>query len=321
MSDKRLHYIDILKGIGIILVILGHSCISGKVYVYIFSFHMPLFFFISGYLYINNNNFMNFVYKKIKTLLIPYICFAVITGIIYSLISNNFDLLFLLEKILYLKGEVLQLDSPLWFLPCLFFAEIIYYIVYKFADKDDKKIITALILLSLVGYFSKVILPFGIQIAFTGVVFMGLGNLFKKYELKIKISKYLLLGLFIIGGAISLKNGVINMYRLTYNNYIMFYVGALISIFICFEVAKFIKTNNVLEYLGRNSLIFMATHIFVTKFMYELFKTYINSNQNFVITSILGAIFTIIAIVVSIPFVHLINNHIPFMIGKNTKRK
>ena len=51
MSPKRLHYIDIAKGIGILLVALAHNDLAGYapfLYHWIYSFHMPLFFFLSG---------------------------------------------------------------------------------------------------------------------------------------------------------------------------------------------------------------------------------------------------------------------------------
>ncbi len=68
MSEKRIEWIDVLKGIGIILVILGHTHVLFR--TYIFSFHMPLFFFISGYLFTIDRykNFAEFACKKVKSI-------------------------------------------------------------------------------------------------------------------------------------------------------------------------------------------------------------------------------------------------------------
>ena len=49
IMGKRLAHIDLLKGIGIILVLLGHLPINGIMHMLIYSFHMPLFFFCSGF--------------------------------------------------------------------------------------------------------------------------------------------------------------------------------------------------------------------------------------------------------------------------------
>ena len=53
MPSHRIEYLDIAKGIGMILVYIGHCRIPGDnpLFQWIYSFHMPLFFFISGLLF------------------------------------------------------------------------------------------------------------------------------------------------------------------------------------------------------------------------------------------------------------------------------
>ena len=71
---KRIEYVDILKGIGIICVLLGHNLVvqdDGQLpeimrYI-IYSFHMPLFFFLSGYVFSTKVNWTNFIKKKRRT--------------------------------------------------------------------------------------------------------------------------------------------------------------------------------------------------------------------------------------------------------------
>ena len=63
MKEKHLNWIDLAKGIGIILVLIGHSKflpITLKNYIY--SFHMPLFFILSGYVFSNKYNFKDFYF-------------------------------------------------------------------------------------------------------------------------------------------------------------------------------------------------------------------------------------------------------------------
>lgn len=315
MEDKRLHYIDVLKGVGIVFVILGHASMSSIFTNYLFSFHMPLFFFISGYLFTFKNSFGDIISKKIKTLIIPYIFFILIADIVYLLVNNNFDIFFLVKETFYLKGEVLQLDAPLWFLLCLFFSEIIYFFICKLANKNTIIILMILFLLSVFGYFNKVLLPFGIHVAFTATVFLGLGNLFRQYESKIKVSKYLLLVLFIISAFISTQNGV-NIYRLYYGNYFMFYIAAIFGIVIYFEIAKYIKRQHILEYIGRNSLVFMSTHMFIMNVLLKIYQQNVNLKQNILLVNVLGVIFATIIIIALTPVVYIINNYMPFIVGK-----
>ena len=76
---KRIAWIDVAKGLLILLVILGHSCINNVTSIVINSFHMAAFFVLSG---ITNRSeeitFKKFLKKKLKTLCFPYLVFALI---------------------------------------------------------------------------------------------------------------------------------------------------------------------------------------------------------------------------------------------------
>ena len=84
MNKKRLPYIDYIKAIGIILVIIGHiNFANADCKTWIYSFHMPLFFFASG-LVVNvkkkkdKDIELHFLYSKIGNLLYPYFVWAII---------------------------------------------------------------------------------------------------------------------------------------------------------------------------------------------------------------------------------------------------
>ena len=53
-SLKRLQYLDLAKAVGMLCVLIGHSFISEKINTVIYAFHMPLFFFIAGFLFWNS---------------------------------------------------------------------------------------------------------------------------------------------------------------------------------------------------------------------------------------------------------------------------
>ena len=115
MEDKRLDYLDYSKGIAIILVVLGHICSGGNIKTYIYSFHMPLFFITSGYLfnYSNVKSLKEFINKKAKAYLIPYITFSIINILGYYLLSGL--------SLIALKNNLLETIKfcgigALWFL-------------------------------------------------------------------------------------------------------------------------------------------------------------------------------------------------------------
>jgi fucose 4-O-acetylase-like acetyltransferase len=124
----RLHWIDTLKGFGITLVVFAHYSIPAALDTYIFSFHMPLFFFISGFLF----NFVkysestrNFVRGRFKSLIIPYFGFAVLTCLFYFLLDEAYspgvasikffeaDILYILYSILFAQTSMISYNGPL----------------------------------------------------------------------------------------------------------------------------------------------------------------------------------------------------------------
>jgi len=87
IKEKRLDWIDIAKGYGIILVIFAHLK-NWSFNNYIYSFHLPLFFFLSGYVFKANNTFLDSILKKIKGLIIPYFMLG-IPMVIFTVLYNS----------------------------------------------------------------------------------------------------------------------------------------------------------------------------------------------------------------------------------------
>ena len=115
---KRIEWIDAVKGLGIILVILGHMTIPQMVRRFIFSFHMPLFFFVSGYLFKNNFS-KTWCLRKCDSLLIPYALYGFLTIAVMHLFAKV-PLDVMLGS--FLRGNGV---GVLWFLMCLFVVEIV----------------------------------------------------------------------------------------------------------------------------------------------------------------------------------------------------
>ena len=96
IERKRLTYLDMVKGFGILLVILGHTYPdSNSIKIWIYSFHMPLFFIISGILLNHTNtedkDIKSIIISKFKSLIIPYIFFELLAIFIW-MILNEFTL-------------------------------------------------------------------------------------------------------------------------------------------------------------------------------------------------------------------------------------
>ncbi|MCR4908688.1 MAG: acyltransferase family protein [Lachnospiraceae bacterium] len=137
-AGSRLNYLDIARGIGIILVILGHiEYIGSALKLFIVAFHMPFFFVTSGILIWLRSEaelpLKELVLKKLRRIMLPYIYFSVldiIIYIVYYLLTGrdggwNAVLLDVLQTV------TLYGFSVMWFLPALFIAEMLFLLILK----------------------------------------------------------------------------------------------------------------------------------------------------------------------------------------------
>lgn len=90
-NTTRVEWIDLLRSMGLLLVILGHvKNVPVEVKLAIYSFHMPLFFVLSGYLWNEKcieKSFGNFVKKKAQSLLVPYFKVAFVCLLVWGVIT------------------------------------------------------------------------------------------------------------------------------------------------------------------------------------------------------------------------------------------
>lgn len=196
----RFNWIDALKGIAIILVVFAHHSLPVTYDAYIFSFHMPLFFFISGYLFDfgkHAENAAGFVKKRFRSLIVPYFCFALLTCLFYFLLDAIYqpgvtNIEFFksspaenIYSILYALGPLISYNPPLWFLTCLFVTEVLFYRFAKKYHEEPGKLVFWLTAVGTIGYLYSVHVPFRLpwnaDVALTAVVFYGAGNLFRKF--------------------------------------------------------------------------------------------------------------------------------------------
>lgn len=318
-KSKNIAWINTLRAIGIITVIIGHNdTILTK---YIYSFHMALFFFLSGLTFneIKWSNTYGFIKSRIKSLVIPYFIYAAFLYVIWipldlfqgKLITKDI-LIKNLFGIFYSQGshKYMTWGIPMWFLTCLFVVSILYY----FLNKNFKEnTIFSLIICAIIGYITKFLpvrLPWSIDVAFTAVVFYGIGHLYKKRIINYRISRktiskmILFIGISVI---FSSMNGRVDFYSNKFNNYILFYISAMFGILALVLIAKMIPTNNILIFIGVNTIPILAFHIRALEVIKFAFIKLLNWNINF--NSILfgGIILPIMQILLIVPVIIIIN--------------
>lgn len=128
-QEQRIEWIDILKGIAILLVVVGHmeyaegSSNPGKTLIY--SFHMALFFMLSGYtaaLSVSRHPSLGrFIWRRFLSVMVPYICWMLAIPVIYVPVEQISQ--YSVHEAIY---GILSGWGQWWFLPCLFILQLFY---------------------------------------------------------------------------------------------------------------------------------------------------------------------------------------------------
>jgi fucose 4-O-acetylase-like acetyltransferase len=285
---KRITYIDQLKGLAIFFVAIGHfiqyntfESKSGTLFSVIYSFHMPLFMFISGYVAFKTiriiifENYFGFILKRIKSLLIPF--FA------WPLLVDNFFFNNNLNVDLYSQLAVLLKDprGGLWFLWYLFFLTVIYTFFLLVANSFNKKtsIFKDLVIAALLLCFLVVLRVINIAvytdsfIQYFGYFFIGIFiskySVLKEMVLNLKFFTISLFLFLLTVGHYSFND--VNFHSLGVNLLVKI-IAANAAIFSIYYIVNFIEwpavANRYITKWGMSSIVIYTTHF---KFI-EIFK-------------------------------------------------
>jgi len=296
-TSGRIDFIDVFRGIGIILMVAGHVGLTSEFSKLIHSFHMPMFFFISGFFFKDNQNFKNVLIKKSRTLLIPYFVFGIIISIFYIFKEIMFgngidasDAVSILKCFLWDNSVGLPPVWAMWFLTALFFTDIFYFLISKYIKNDVLKSLVVLAA-AVFGNLETVLLPFRLPwsmgAAFVGLGFFHIGVMLKKYENSfisrnlLNMKWYLWLPLAVLCLFLIYKNDYVDMRSGYYAFIPLFWVNAVLSSCLIFNFSKVITRffNDIkilmpfTEYLkaaGKNSIVYVCLNQLVIAVLVEI---------------------------------------------------
>ena len=262
---ERLAYIDSLKGIGIILVVMGHFFIPYTDYLndpvnqVVYSFHMPLFFFLSGLVYghVPKDSLKIFLVKKTLSLLFPYLFFS----LLYCFIKNYTWTSLLLDN---------ELHGGYWFTMTLFFVMLLNHIIDRSVKTQNAyiRVIVQIVLttvLLLVAKFEVVPVAFSAVISFDKIA---------KYYLYFQLGKFIMQSAWIksvienditITVLILVYLYVFCRYGYTLDSVNIFsFVLSICGVCVVYNIVlknqKLFYANGFLPFLGRKSLEIYLTH-------------------------------------------------------------
>lgn len=300
--ERRFDYVDIAKGIGIMLVIMGH--IEFDYVPFCGSVHIPLFFILAGYLYdidrVQTKTYGEQVEKRVKRLLIPYFIYNMVLYIKYLLklvLSHTFTIKlglqgflgFVYSSALFYKNVPAEENfegfvfgnGPLWFLTAMAVSSVIFYFIvyYVLRHKFDwlKIVISSVVLCALSFMLCRtfpVYLPWSMEMALLGTVFMLMGMCLRKYRIMEKTRKmyWLPVVCIVLFTLLHYVNGAANIAVQDYGRFMTLYLilgllGTVVVLWMSLWFARNRTINKALSYVGQNTLIILAFHMTIISMM------------------------------------------------------
>ena len=260
--SERIKWIDCAKGIAAALVLIGHFVPVRLLQIFIYSFHMPLFFFLAGVTFKNQQvGLGTFINRKFKQIMVPYFIFVIpmfVMKCLQDIGDKNVKLLIKQFIGIFFCWKGTALYSGVWFLPCMFVVYILAWgggQLQSIAQRMFATIIAATIGFVLAEF--NLTLPFGADTALVAVAFFESGTMLKKYE-KIVDEKYMA-AYIVITLTLSILNFKlcgqrIEMYSCDYGNMLLFVIASFSGIMGTVTLAKKLADNRLLEKMGKSAM-------------------------------------------------------------------
>ena len=272
--------VDFLRGILILLMIMGHIDLGEPFHYYIHMFHMPAWFFISGWFYRDSGEpLWKCVLKKARSLLLPYFLFGTVHLVFWYFLNRTTNIRVPILSLLWINtNDRLPIAKALWFLTALFFAEVIFILLKRLLRKKVfflASCFAAALAGNLLAAYLPFRLPWALDSALVGVGLLALGELFHQISLRpfgeklFHLPVWVFVPLMILNGFLCFLNGEINMRTGSYHLIPLFWFNALSAILLYWNAAAWV--NGLLEKsritsffargvrrIGRDSLWYLA---------------------------------------------------------------
>lgn len=310
---NRIPWIDTAKGLGLLCVILGHLNVP-YLSTWIYTFHMPLFFFLSGVVFSGGKyRFKEYLIRKLKTLVLPYFTLGggifLFFCIVYVIQGQHISAYWEMVK----EFLVQEHYWTVWFLACLFMVEILYYGVHILCGKNlvwstalSLVLCTFGLLRYRLGWGS---LPWNLDVALVAQFFFHGGYLLKGQIQKLDgirtmgvLKKTVIaLGLFLLNAipgflCIRVSGASLDMSIGMYGSEILTAISAFAGISLIVLLCNILHSK-ALTWLGQNTMVIFAWHsrivIVLCNYIYEYFGIF---QDDGLVSKLLYAIATTILI-------------------------
>lgn len=295
-TGKRIEYIDLAKGLCILLVVFHHMASyynwDYSLWVPIQSFRMPLYFLLSGLFFKEYSGFFDFFKRKTNKLLIPFLFFYLLTSVPLTMLVQQKNLW---DTLIAFSTSWDFENGCIWFLLSLFEINILYYTLFMMFNKHQWFLVFPVMALGVLGL---IISPYEIKYrcfldtSIVALPFFYFGFVlyrktsFLRYEFKLW-QDIVFIGFsvcFILAFSSQQDFGLNE-----YSNYYSVYPCGIIGTLMVLVIARRLKHLPLVSYLGRYSIIVLCTHMVVMKVFRHLMRFYVQDESytmwlNFVLT-------------------------------------
>ncbi|HSL45970.1 MAG TPA: acyltransferase family protein [Anaerolineales bacterium] len=305
--SQRIGFFDIARGIGILLVVLGHNdfgAFSPFFHQLIYSFHVPLFFFLSGYFINTSIPFIDYFKKRFHSILKPYL----FTILLIYFVSVSFEKMgfqtAIVRIVKSLYGSVTYISwDQLWFLPNLFVVGLYAFAFIRLVGRLHNRWIRWSILIgtlaisfpvmhaffpfsiSLLGKEYELFgLPFSLDLIFLSGFFFLLGN-----ETRQVVSERAFDNIFLLIGTGSGLLALNYLFPYTtdiairvYESFLVNTAEAILGILFVIALSRQIELRShgltsLFKYVGNISLIILLFHVPIQEFWGEKIRATTNN--------------------------------------------
>lgn len=344
-KKTRIAWLDMAKGYGILLVVFAHLCeillnigVTAilPIYQWVYSFHMPLFFALSGYVFSAKEPPLRFLIKKAKSFLLPYLFLGFPMPIIMIVQSCQAGTLTTYSFIGTFKQFLLQERLwTLWFLTCLFCLNVLFYLCIKLLKTTSRLLVSSIVFPCLGLVYFKVLhrveFPWNADVSLMAYPFFFAGYWCKLNRERIEQflqekGKYTIVAAAIIVNLLfsfistKISGEWLDMYLNQYGIPLLVYPAAFAGIVYMVAFSKWFTAKPIL-YIGQNSLLYFAWHqtIVMPVFRWLIPETvFLTHIPNEWIASFLWVLIQLLLVVGSLTILnHLIlHSKLKFILGK-----
>ena len=339
----RILWIDYMKAICITLVVIGHACDNQTVLNFIYAFHVPCFFVISGYFEkdIRSINCGLKIKSSIRRLIVPYFFFSLvglttcwISPYVHPELYYNVD--FSHSIINAIVGMLIMDDYvtpwsylpvvPLWFLVSLFTCNVLLAILSKILSNNcawTRNVLLATFVIALCALYQPQIHYFSIDSSALGFIFYFSGYVLRRMTLKLEklnivlmivlipVAAILLMALSQINGFVSIDGGHTGRF------FGLFLVNAFLGVLLCALLALFMerifKRLPILSVVGESTLCILGLHysvLYMMKFLLAMCKVNIHPMSFWVSLTI-----SVVAVLACLPIAYMLKKYVPWSVG------